>query len=295
MGDEPKHGKLYVVATPIGNLADVTLRALDVLRAVDVVAAEDTRAGARLLAHHDIRKPLISLHRHNERRRADVLVEALARGRSVALVSDAGTPCLSDPGAGLVAAVLEAGYAAVPVPGASALAAAWSVSGFPQGRFLFAGFLPARAGERRRDLESLAGLPWPLVFYEAPHRIVDTAHALAEVLGAHRRVALARELTKVFETLHRTTLAELPPWLEADADRRRGEFVLIVEGRAVAPDTALAQGEAALAVLLEELAPAQAARLAARISGAPRGALYDRALALRGRGPGDAAGDGVLG
>ena len=277
---------LYVVATPIGNLGDITLRALDVLRGVDLIAAEDTRVTGALLAHFQIDRPLVALHQHNERRALERIVRELAQGHAVALASDAGTPGLSDPGALVVRAVRERGHPAIPVPGPSALAAAWSVSGMT-GPFLFHGFLPARTSERRKTLAALAGLECALVFYEAPHRVIETARDLAAVLGGTREVVVARELTKLFESVHACPLGDLAPWLEADANRQRGELVLIVSGAAGrAPKHALA--EKALRVLLEDLPPAQAARLAARIADVPRAGLYERALALRGA---DAPGD----
>ena len=273
---------LYVVATPIGNLGDITLRALDTLRAVDVVAAEDTRITARLLAHFGIAVTTLTLHRHNERQAAARVLQELAAGRAVALVSDAGTPALSDPGAALIGAVRKDGFPVIPIPGVSAIAAAWSVAGMPETGFLFHGFLPPRAGERRKVLESLAQLPYALVFYEAPHRVLETAADLNAVLGGERNVVAARELTKLFESVHAGVLAELPAWLEADENRRRGEFVLIVGGVAATREPQRAFGEEVLRVLLEELKPAQAARLAGRLSGVPRSELY--ALAVRARG-----------
>jgi 16S rRNA (cytidine1402-2'-O)-methyltransferase len=268
------------VATPIGNLGDITLRALDVLRGVDLIAAEDTRVTGALLAHFAIDRPLIALHQHNERRALERIVGELEQGRAVALASDAGTPAISDPGALLVRAVRDRAMPAIPIPGPSALAAAWSVSGL-SGPFLFHGFLPARTSERRKMLATLAGLECALVFYEAPHRVIETARDLAAVLGEARDAVVARELTKLYETVHACPLGELAPWLEADANRQRGELVLIVSGAAErAPEHALA--EKALSVLLEDLSPAQAARLAARIADVPRATLYQRALALRG-------------
>lgn len=273
---------LYVVATPIGNLSDISQRALEVLRSVDLIAAEDTRVTGALLAHFAIDKPLLALHQHNERRSTARVLAALDAGQAIALAAYAGTPGLSDPGALLVRAVRARGVATIPIPGPSALTAAWSVSGM-SGPFLFHGFLPARAAERRKVLATLAHLPYALVFYEAPHRVLDTARDLNAVLGETREILLARELTKLFETVHACTLAELIPWLEADPNRQRGEFVLIVAGSAAqAPQDELA--EKALAVLLEDLPPGQAARLAARISGVPRGPLYERAVKLRGEG-----------
>ena len=271
---------LYVVATPIGNLGDITARALEVLRAVDLVAAEDTRVTGRLLAHFGIDKPLIALHRHNERHAVARVLALLEQGRAVALAADAGTPGISDPGAMLVQAARSQAMAVIPVPGPSALAAAWSVSGFG-GPFLFLGFLPARAAERRKALAALAELPYALIFYEAPHRVLETARDLAAVLGESRQAVVARELTKVFESVHACALGELAGWIDADANRQRGELVLIVAGASQAPAQD-ALGRDALRVLLEELAPAQAARLAARIAGVARGPLYQLAVELRG-------------
>jgi 16S rRNA (cytidine1402-2'-O)-methyltransferase len=282
MQDDLSRPALYVVATPIGNLGDITHRALEVLRAVDLIAAEDTRITGQLLKHFGIDKPLLALHQHNERSALTRVLAALGAGRAVALAADAGTPAISDPGALLVRAVHDDGIAVVPIPGPSAFAAAWSVSGFT-GPFLFQGFLPARSGERRKVLAALAHLPCALVFYEAPHRVLESVRDLAAVLGAGRQAIIARELTKLFETVHRCALDELATWIEIDANRQRGEFVLIVSGAAEGvPQDEVA--ERAVRVLLEELAPAQAARLAARISGLPRGRLYELALKLRGTG-----------
>jgi len=274
---------LYVVATPIGNLQDVTLRALEVLKHVDVIAAEDTRMTARLLARYDINAAkAIAVHEHNEAGAAARVVEMLARGTSVALVSDAGTPGVSDPGARLVAAVRQAGYPVVPVPGPSAAAAAVSASGLAEPRFLFYGFLPAKAGERRRALETLAPLPYLLVFYEAPHRVLETVRDLASVLPGERRIVIARELTKLFEAIDVLPLAGAERWLGEDANRLKGEFVLIVEG---ARSTDIDQTEATrvLDVLLEALPVKQAAALASRISGARKNDLYALALERKAR------------
>lgn len=280
MLEDLRRPALYVVATPIGNLGDISARALRVLRSVDLIAAEDTRVTGALLAHFAIDKPMLALHQHNERRAIARVVAALDEGQAVALAADAGTPAISDPGALLVQAVRNAGSPTIPIPGPSALAAAWSVSGL-SGPFQFHGFLPARAGERRKALVALAALSCALVFYEAPHRILETAHDLAQVLGGSRRIVVARELTKLFETVHECELAELVGWLQADANRQRGEFVLIVAGAsAQPPQDALA--DKALRALIEDLSPAQAARLAARIAGVPRAPLYELAVKLRG-------------
>jgi 16S rRNA (cytidine1402-2'-O)-methyltransferase len=271
---------LYVVATPIGNLRDISLRALDVLGQVDVVAAEDTRVAGVLLERHGIGARLISLNEHNEHRRAAEIVALLAAGKRVALVTDAGTPGISDPGAVLVRAVGEEGYAIVPVPGASAVIAALSVSGLAAPHWLFYGFLPATAGARRSTLTRLAALPYALVFYEAPHRVRATVSALAEALDIGREIVIARELTKRFETIHRCQLGDAAAWIDADPDRQRGEFVLIVG----APETVAAATDdydGTLTHLLAELPLAQAVRLAAALTGAPRNRLYERALALQ--------------
>jgi 16S rRNA (cytidine1402-2'-O)-methyltransferase len=272
------------VATPIGNLGDVTLRALEVLKGVDAVLAEDTRIARRLLAHYGIEKRLIAAHAHNERQAARELVALLDAGKTLALVCDAGTPAISDPGAVLVAAARAAGHRVSPVPGANAALAALSVSGIAAPHFLFYGFLPARAGARRRELAQLAQLPYTLVFYEAPHRIVECVAALREAFGGERAVVIARELTKVFETVHRCTLAEAAEWLEQRPERRKGEFVLVVEGARARGEDALARGREALEALLGELPLRRAVELAARLTGASRSELYRVALGLKARG-----------
>lgn len=271
---------LYVVATPIGNLADITLRALDVLRDVDRIACEDTRHSRAMLRHHGIDTPLFAAHAHNESVAAARIVEAVRKGQRIALITDAGTPGISDPGALMVAAVRAAGLAVVPVPGPSALSCALSASGLPPGPVTFAGFLPAKAAARRKVLSSLSGLPSALVFYEAPHRVVESVADLAALLGGERLCLVARELTKRFETLHLLPLGEVAAWLGADPDRQRGEFVLVVSA---APESS-AQSSAAdtlLRTLLEELPPNQAARLAAKASRIDRQTLYRRALELK--------------
>lgn len=273
---------LYVVATPIGNLKDITLRALEVLKRVDAIAAEDTRVTSKLLNHYGISaKRLIALHAHNEARGTPQIVSELEAGRSVALVSDAGTPAFSDPGARLVAAVREAGHPVVPIPGCNAAAAALSSSGFIGPQFLFYGFLPAKAGERLSALKALATSQFMLVLYEAPHRVVDCVIHLAAAFGPSRRLVIARELTKLFESVHTCTLGEAAAWLSEDANRIRGEFVLIVEGAAGDENAALADARRALEILLEELPVKQAASLAARITGARKNDLYDLALELK--------------
>jgi 16S rRNA (cytidine1402-2'-O)-methyltransferase len=274
---------LYVVATPIGNLADLSLRAIHVLSLVDAVACEDTRHSAPLLRHLGLDKPLLAVHEHNEREAAQGILARLARGERVAYVSDAGTPAVSDPGAALVAAVQAAGYATVPLPGASSAVAAMSVAGDAHaGGFVFIGFLPARGGERSVALKALAAAPAAQVLFEAPHRIESLAQALALACGA-RPVTLCRELTKQFETVVTLPAQQLPAWLAADTNRLRGEFVLVVhalEARTI-DDEAIGQ-ERTLRVLLAALPLKQAVSLAAELTGAPRNALYTRALALKG-------------
>jgi 16S rRNA (cytidine1402-2'-O)-methyltransferase len=283
-GEGTKGGaRLYVVATPIGNLADVTQRALATLRSVDTVFAEDTRHAAGLLAHHGIRAKLAALHEHNEREAARAVCRLLAAGKDVALVSDAGTPAISDPGALTVAAARDAGFVVVPVPGASAAIAALSVAGMP-GPYAFVGFLPAKSAARRNALEAWRAFAHTLVFYEAPHRILDCVDDLAAVLGVERIVLLARELTKVFETVHVCRLGDARAWLEADPDRQRGEFVVVVSGATLDAAAARAEeGERVLGLLLDELPVKSAARLAAEITGARKNALYARALEFQER------------
>ena len=274
---------LYVVATPIGNLRDITLRALDVLAAADVVAAEDTRNTAHLLTHYGIgTNRLMAVHKHNERKAAGKIIETLQAGKSVAFVSDAGTPAVSDPGALLVQAVRDAGLRVVPIPGASAVIAALSASGLPDPHFLFFGFLPNKSAARRTALQALTPHPFTLVFYEAPHRIVGCVVDLCEILGGERQIILAREVTKLFETIHACRLFEAEEWLRADPDQQRGEFVLLVSGSA--PQSGLTpEALNTLSLLMEELPLRQAVQLAARISGSNRNELYQTALLMKNR------------
>ena len=269
-------GTLFVVATPIGNLADASPRALEALRAADLVACEDTRTTRTLLARHGIEARTLALHEHNERTAAGRLIEALRQGHNVALVSDAGTPGLSDPGALLVEQAHRAGIRVSPLPGPSAAAAAFSASGFPADRFLFAGFLPAAPAARRKALEEL-DLHFPVILYEAPHRIAEALQDLLDRFGGARQIVIARELTKKFEEVVRLPLAEAPAWLSAQPHRTQGEFVLVLAPGE--PRTAAAKdAERTLEVLLEELSPSDAARLAARITGAPKRELYRKAM-----------------
>lgn len=271
---------LYLVATPIGNLADITLRALEVLKACAIVACEDTRVSTVLLAHYGISKPLLSVREHNEARAAQRVVAAVADGAAVAYVSDAGTPAISDPGARLAAALRAAGLAVIPVPGPSALAAALSASGQALDHWLFYGFLPARASERRQTLHGLRALPYALVFYESPHRIVDAVADLADILDQGRTLTVARELTKRFEAVHTLPLGEAPAWLRADANRQRGEFVLILDAPAKSAEDAGMLRDT-LAVLLDYLPLSQAAQAAARLTGTKKNAAYALALEMR--------------
>ena len=272
---------LYVVATPIGNLRDITLRALDVLAAVDVLAAEDTRNTAHLLAHHSISaNKLIAVHQHNERGAAEKIVALLQAGQSVAFVSDAGTPAVSDPGAFLVQAVREAGLRVIPIPGANAAMAALSAAGLSEQHFLFYGFLPNKSAARRTALQSLISQPYTLVFYEAPHRIVECVADLCAVLGGERQIVLAREITKLFETIHACALHDAEAWLLSDSNRQRGEFVVLVSG--AVPQAGLSvEAKHILEVLLNELPLKQAVQLATQISGASRNELYQRALQIK--------------
>ena len=270
----PGAGTLHVVATPIGNLGDLSPRALEVLRAVAAICAEDTRHTRRLLAHFGIERPLLAVHEHNEDDVSGKLVERLLAGESLALVSDAGTPLVSDPGFRLVRAARAAGIAVSPVPGACAFVAALSVAGLASDRFVFEGFLPAKAAARRERLASLAGETRTLVFYESAHRIEDALADCVVVFGAERPAVLARELTKLFETVLDGTLGELQAKVEADPDQRKGEFVLLVQGAGEDAEAKVAEGRRLYAKLCEHLKPSQAAKLAAELSGAPRKALY---------------------
>jgi 16S rRNA (cytidine1402-2'-O)-methyltransferase len=270
-------GTLYVVATPIGNLADASPRAIETLRGADVVACEDTRTTRTLLAHYGISARTVALHEHNERATAQKLIAELRQGKNVALVSDAGTPALADPCAWLVAEAHRAGIAVSPLPGPSAAAAAVSASGFIASRFLFAGFLPAQRGARRKALEAL-DLPWPVVLYEAPHRIAATLEDLRARFGPEREIVIARELSKKFEEVARMPLGHAPAWLQACVHRDQGEFVLVLAPGEERSSHEL-YADLVLKVLLEALAPSEAARLAARITGLPKSELYRKALA----------------
>ena len=275
-------GTLYVVATPIGNLTDISLRALDTLKTVDAIAAEDTRHTAGLLAHFAISKKLIAVHEHNEQQAAQKLLLQLRAGENIALVTDAGTPGISDPGAVVVEFLRRAGVKVVPIPGASAVIAALSVSGIGQNGFLFHGFLPASGAARRKALEALKVQVVTLVFYEAPHRILASLADMAQVLGEDRRITIARELTKTFETIHSCLLSEALAWLKADANRQRGEFVLLIEAAPIKDVLEISeQTVRVLKLLLSELPLKQAVKLAADISQEKKNTLYELALQLK--------------
>ena len=275
-------GVLYIVATPIGNLEDISARALGVLKAASLIAAEDTRHSKKLLAHYGIGTPLQSVHEHNEREVADRLVQRLLAGEDIALISDAGTPLISDPGFHLVRVARKAGIRVIPLPGPSALVAALSVSGLPTDRFAFEGFLPAKQAARRQRLQGLAATTATLVFYESSHRILDCLADMSACLGEAREASIARELTKTFETVLTGTLGGLLEQLRADSHQQKGEFVVMVQG-APPPDPAevdVASGQV-LAILMSELPLKQAASLAARITGASRNVLYEQGLKLK--------------
>ena len=282
-------GRLAVISTPIGNLGDLSPRARDELAAAELVAAEDTRRTGQLLTTLGLSRPLVSLHEHNESERIVELLEKLRSGASIALVSDAGTPLLSDPGFELVRRVAAEGMPVVAVPGPSAITAALSIAGLPTERFTFEGFLPARLAERRNRIAELKLEPRTLVFFEAPHRIAESLEDLAAGFGATRRVAVARELTKVFETVYRGTLAELATQARSDGNFARGEITVVVEGapRGSSEHDPRVQLDATLQVLLTELAPSKAAALAARLTGAKRNDAYARALELSREAPRD--------
>jgi 16S rRNA (cytidine1402-2'-O)-methyltransferase len=267
-------GTLYVVATPIGNLADLSARALQVLGSAAAICAEDTRHTRQLLAAHGLERPLIALHEHNEAELAWKLVERMRGGDSLALVSDAGTPLVSDPGYRLVREARAAGLQVSPVPGPCAAIAALSVAGIPSDRFCFEGFLPAKASARRERLQQLAREPRTLVFYESAHRIEEALADFVALFGGEREAVLARELTKLFETVLGDTLAAIAARVAADDNQRKGEFVLVVRGCADDGSAALLEGQRLYARLKEMLSPSQAAKLAAELSGAPRKALY---------------------
>ena len=272
---------LYVVATPIGNVCDISLRALHLLSIADAVACEDTRNTAQLMTRYGLHKPLISAHQHNEREVADKIIARLQAGERIALVSDAGTPGVSDPGAKIVDAVKRAGLQVSPLPGASAAISALSVSGLMHDQFYFVGFLPSKAGQRDTILQGLSNVAATLIFYEAPHRIVDSAKAMLSAFGVDRQVVFARELTKLFEEIHRCTLGEAQTWLDGDSHREKGEYVVLIEGQPTDQNDDQLEANRILSILLKECSVKQAASLAAQITGQKKNALYDLALTLK--------------
>ena len=269
---------LYVVATPIGNVADISLRAIRVLSLVDAVACEDTRNTGQLMTRLGLSRPLFSAHQHNECEIAQKIIARLEQGERVALVSDAGTPAVSDPGARIVDAVLDAGFRVIPIAGPSAAIAALSVGGLTAEQFHFIGFLPAKAAQRDQLLAGLSSSTAIQVFYEAPHRILDTVQALLKAFGPQRRIVISREISKLFEQIHRCPLSEAHDWLSADANRQKGEFVLLVEGGAADEDATSSEALRVLHILLADLPVSQAAALAAKITGMKKNALYQMAL-----------------
>ncbi len=272
----------YVVATPIGNLGDLTPRAVDVLQSVALIAAEDTRHSGRLMAHFNIKTPMISVHDHNERQRLQTILDKLAAGDSIALISDAGTPLISDPGFIVVRGVREAGYKVVPVPGCCAVITAMCASGLPTDRFMFEGFLPAKRSGRQQKLSEILSETRTVIYYESTHRILDSLQDMIEVLGADRYVVLARELTKTFETIHGDRVEALLEWVKQDANQQKGEFVVLIQGVEVQEEEGLsAESLKVLGILLEELPVKQAAALAAKITGEKKNALYQEALSRK--------------
>lgn len=273
---------MYIVATPIGNMGDMTERAQKVLSDVDIIAVEDTRRSGQLLRNFEISTAMIAVHEHNERQICDSLLERIENGESIALISDAGTPLLSDPGYILVNQAREREITVVPIPGVSAVITALSVAGLPTDRFVFEGFLPAKSSARQHRLEKLKDDGRTLIFYEAPHRIVEMLKDCQLIFGGQRKVVLARELTKTFETVHGDALDTLIPWVEADENQRKGEFVVLVQGAEAREDTGIdAESERILLILLKNLPVKQAAALTANITGLKKNALYQFALELK--------------
>ena len=271
-----------MVATPIGNLGDITLRAIEMLKMVDAIAAEDTRHTSGLLSHFGISKKLIAVHEHNEQQSAEKLLALLKKGENIALVTDAGTPAVSDPGAIVVKVVRESGIKIVPIPGVSALVTALSASGITQNGFYFHGFLPASGAARRKILEQLKAQTVTLVFYEAPHRIIESVADIAKVLGENRQLTFCRELTKTFETIYTCTTNEASAWLQADPNQQRGEFVLLIEpAPLVETDEISAEAQAVLKCLLAELPLKQAVKLATEITQLKKNDLYEFALKIK--------------
>ena len=278
---ESATASLYIVATPIGNLADFSPRAITVLQSVDVIAAEDTRHSGHLLQHYAIKTPTVSLHEHNEQQRSEVLLARLQKGESVALISDAGTPLISDPGYRLVSLVREHNIKVVPIPGSCALITALSASGLPSDRFSFEGFLPAKAGTKRQVLDNLKNESGTLIFYESPRRLKATLTEMIDIFGPDRLVCLARELTKLHETIVTQPLSELLAWVESDSNQQRGECVLLVGGNTEQPDPNDVEAERVLSILLTELPVKKAAAMTAKLLDMRKNKAYGLALKLQ--------------
>lgn len=289
-----RKGILYIVATPIGNLNDITLRAIEILKTVDLILVEDTRHSGQLLAKLGIKKTMFALHEHNEREKAEPLIQRMLSGETMALISDAGTPLISDPGFNLVRLAQDKGVKVVPIPGPSALIAALSSSGLPTDRFCFQGFLPAKKGERQKILHKLKPESVTLIFYEAPHRLIDTCQDLLDIFGPAREAVLARELTKTFETIRRAPLDVLLDWIK-ETQQTKGECVILVAGmkqiqnthgdseETIAIETKIIETKAIdiLKILLSELSVKQASHLTAKITGFSKRALYQEALKMK--------------
>lgn len=274
---------LYIVATPIGNLGDISHRAIEVLRRADIIAAEDTRHSSRLTQHFGISTRLVSYHDYSSSGREDAILAELAAGRSVALISDAGTPLISDPGYSLVARARQMQITVIPVPGACALTTALCAAGLPTDRFVFEGFPPHKQGARRQLFESLASEQRTVILYESPHRIADSVIDMRDVFGEQRQAVICRELTKTWETIHGDSLGALSQWIMADDNNRRGEFVVLIHGAPVVDqDSQLSEADRQLRILLEELPVKQAAALVAKLTGLKKNAVYKRALELAG-------------
>lgn len=276
-------GILYIVATPIGNLGDITARALDVLQTVDLIACEDTRHSRKLMDHFHIKTTLAAYHEHSHQRSTDKMLEWLAQGKQVALISDAGTPLISDPGYQLVRQARQQGSKVVPIPGSCAAIAALSASGLPTDAFRFCGFLPAKSTARIKTLQQVAQEAATLVYYEAPHRIAETLVDMTDVFGSGREAVIARELSKTFETIHAAPLGELADWVQSDANQQRGEIVLMVEGCREKLQSDEAEQQRVMALLIAELPLKKAAALGAQITGGNKKALYNLGLALQGK------------
>ncbi|MBU2894808.1 16S rRNA (cytidine(1402)-2'-O)-methyltransferase [Colwellia sp. D2M02] len=274
-------GTLYIVATPIGNLGDISQRAIDILAQVDVIACEDTRHSGKLLSAFSIKNKTLSMHDHNERQRQEQIATMLQEGKTIALVSDAGTPLISDPGFHLVRHCRSLGLTVSPVPGACAAISALSVAGLPTDRFSFEGFLPSKSGARQSTLLALENEPRTMVFYDAPRRAIDTVKDIVTTLGGERYVVIARELTKTFETIHSDSAQNLLDWLEQDPNQLKGEMVLIIEGHKVDANDIPAEAINTLKLLLAEMKPKKACAITAEIHGIKKNALYDIALSLK--------------